>query len=130
VFIIVLVMGVAVVAIVLFALKKRGSVQQPVPQRSFSGPPPRIVEDGFWFDTSGYSPGDVVTYTYTGRNGRVTEQFMVDPGAREQFVYTGLRPGDVLLGAMIANQMQQQPPPPPPYRSRDDDRPRRHPPAY
>jgi hypothetical protein len=101
------------------------------------GVPPRIADDGFWFDTTGYSAGDLVRYTYTGRNGTVTEQFLVDPGARQQFIYTGVRPSDVLLGALIASQLDPQQPPPPLYRpstpmrrTEDDDPPRRHPPAY
>src|SRR6185369_16385056 len=49
-----------------------------------------------------------------GRNGMVTEQFLVDPGAGQQFIYTGIRPSDVVLGALIARQMEQQPPPIPP----------------
>jgi len=99
---------------------------------------PRVVDDGFWFDTSGYAPGSVVSYTYTGPNGRVTEQFLIE-SAREQFIYTGMRPSDIMLGAMIAQQLEDQsrPMPPPPirpstsrFRSDFDDRPRRHPPAY
>jgi len=123
--------------VVLLIVRRRNSLPPPqssVPQ--LRRVPPRIVDDGFWFDTTGYRAGDVVSYTYTGRNGLVTEQFMIEPGSREQFVYTGIRPADVLLASMIANQMNQQPPPPPLYRPSssfrrdDDDRPRRHPPAY
>ena len=133
---------VAVVGIGLVVLLiRRSSASRPtVASRPvFRGPPPRIADDGFWFDTTGYSAGDVVTYTYMGRNGTVTEQFLVDPGSSQQFVYTGIRPRDIVLGAMLANQMNQQPPPPPPptspsssWTSRTDhtDRPRRHPPAY
>jgi hypothetical protein len=69
----------------------------------------------------------------------VTEYYVIEPGMGEQFIYTGVRPSDVMLAQMIANQMEQQrqppPAPPPSSRRRDDDddfddRPRRHPPAY
>jgi formylglycine-generating enzyme required for sulfatase activity len=136
VFFIVLIVAAALIAFVVMKFRRRSVPFSPAPVRSLRGIPPRIVEDGFWFDTSGYNSGDVVTYTYTGRNGTVTEQFMVDPGAREQFVYTGIRPGDIFLANLIARQLdQQQPPPSPPLfrpsTSRTyDDPPRRHPPAY
>lgn len=132
-------LAVAMIGFIVWMIR-RGSASRPTvaPRPVFRGPPPRIADDGFWFDTTGYTAGDVVTYTYTGRNGTVTEQFLVDPGSNQQFVYTGTRPRDIVLGAMIANQMSQQPPPPPPvsrpstWTSRTDppDRPRRHPPAY
>ncbi|RPH44134.1 MAG: formylglycine-generating enzyme family protein [Planctomycetota bacterium] len=126
----------ALVLIVFVALILRRSANRPQ-----TAPPlmrrrggPRIADDGFWFETSGYDAGDMVTFTYTGPNGPVTEQFLVEPG-HEQFVYTGVRPGDVVLGALIADQLNQEddptpPPPRPTPPTEEDDRPRRYPPAY
>lgn len=136
VIIIFFILAVLIIGGVLIARSRRNQMSVPAPMPPLGRVPPRIVDDGFWFNTSGYRAGDVVTYTYTGPNGPVTEQFMIEPGSREQFVYTGLRPGDVFLANMIANQMNQQPPPPPLFRPSsqrsdwDDDRPRRSPPAY
>jgi hypothetical protein len=126
----------ALVLIVVVALLIRRSANRPqtaAPLMRRRGGP-RIAEDGFWFETSGYDAGDMVTFTYTGPNGPVTEQFLVEPG-HEQFVYTGVRPGDLVMGALIADQLNQEddptpPPPRPTARTEEDDRPRRHPPAY
>jgi formylglycine-generating enzyme required for sulfatase activity len=142
----IIVFGVAAVFIifVVLAMRRGAASRQPImqgpvlqrPQPPLRAVAPRLADDGFWFDTSGYSAGDLVTYTYTGRNGTVTEQFLVDPGAGQQFVYTGIRPSDIVLGNLIARQLEQQAPPLPPSRpspirrSDDDDRPRRYPPAY
>jgi formylglycine-generating enzyme required for sulfatase activity len=144
VFIIAFAVAAVFIVFVFLAIRKSAASRPPLMQRPVLQRPqaplrvvaPRLADDGFWFDTSGYSAGDVVTYTYTGRNGMVTEQFLVDPGAGQQFIYTGIRPSDVVLGALIARQMEQQAPPIPPSRpspirrSDDDDRPRRYPPAY
>ena len=127
----------ASVVIVFVALMFRRSANRPPPARPLlrRGGGPRIADDGFWFETSGYDAGDMVTFTYTGPHGPVTEQFLVEPG-HEQFVYTGVRPGDLVMGALIADQLNQEddptppPPRPPPRRSEEDDRPRRDPPAY
>ncbi len=139
--IIVLVGAFVVLAIVVLLIRRSRHNSRPVPP--YQPPPPsrpllrragpRIVDDGFWFNTYGYSSGDLVTYTYTGPSGIITEQFLVDPSAGEQFVYTGERPGDVVLGPTEPDE--ETPPPPlptpiPPPIIHDDDRPRRYPPAY
>jgi sulfatase modifying factor 1 len=128
----------ALIIFVVVAIRKRANPMPLAPRPLLRRAAPRIADDGFWFDTSGYTAGHVVTYTYTGRNGAVTEQFLVDPNSNEQFVYTGVRPSDVVLGAMMASQQDQPLPPPQPlfrpstptFRTDDDDRPRRNPPAY
>jgi sulfatase modifying factor 1 len=140
VFVVVLILVVALAAILILVKWKRSSTPPPL-SGSLRGVTPRIADDGFWFNTSGYSAGDLVSFTYTGRNGPLTEQFLVEPGAREQFVYTGVRPSDVVLGMMVANQMAQDapelpPPSPTPLRTStptfrtDDDPPQRRPSAY
>lgn len=136
------IIAIAVIGVIVLIIRKSAASRQTAPSFQtgprpiLRAPAPRIVDDGFWFDTTGYSAGDVVTYTYMGRNGTVTEQFLVEPGSGQQFIYTGVRPSDIALGAMIANQMQQPPPSLPPrpstWTSRTEhiDRPRRSPPAY
>lgn len=106
--------------------------------KSLKGVQPRVADDGFWFDTTGYNPGDVVTYSYRGPNGMVAREFMVEPSPQGQFIYTGMRPSDIVLGMAIANaavaaQVPPQPRPvpvaPPPRRD-DDDSFRGFPSAY
>jgi len=128
------IVAIVIIGIVVLIVRKSAMSRQSAPRPMMRSATPRIVDDGFWFDTSGYSAGDVVTYTYTGRNGTVTEQFLVE-GGPQQFIYTGVRPSDIALGMMIANQMNQQPPPPSRPSSwtsstTRSDPPRRHPPAY
>jgi hypothetical protein len=101
---------------------------------SFSETGPRLVDDGFWFDTRGYRAGQVVPYTYRDHGGMVSREFVVEPSDQGQFIYTGRRPADLAIGSLIAAEVireTQKPsrPEPRPARNDDDDI-RRYPSAY
>ncbi len=103
-----------IVAWIIYAiLKASGPVAQRTPQ-SLVHVRPRLVDDGFWFDTHGYNAGDIVTYTYEGPGGMLAKEFRVEPSTRGQFIYTGHRPGNLQLDSLLPAlaMMQQRPPPP------------------
>jgi formylglycine-generating enzyme len=87
-----------IIAWVIYAILKRSNSARP---RSLNNIRPRIVDDGFWFDSTEYRSGDVVTYVYESPDGPVTGEFVVEPSPRGQFIYTGARPQDILLGSLI-----------------------------
>ena len=55
----------------------------------------RIVEDGFWIQSSDLPPGALVTCRYTIDAGPQEMNIRFEPGAEGHFVYTGSRPRSV-----------------------------------
>jgi hypothetical protein len=124
-----------------------GPLRPAAPQGQSAPPPktrrpPRIVEDGFWLEDPVYSAGSTVRYSYVSGGKRTQAEFIVGPGHEGHFVYTGLKPSDVQIlavipgapprhdeppddlyrntGTFIGTQtaFDQPPPPPPPPRPR------------
>ncbi len=71
---------------------------QPLPLQPQSGLGPmvtRIVADGFWLDTGGYTPGSIVRYGCRVNQQERSGQIMVEAAAAALFVYTGGTPSGV-----------------------------------
>jgi hypothetical protein len=106
------------------------AVPPPLPPQN--RPPtirPRVSDDGFFIDTTGYNPGDVLVYSYDTPDGQIVQQYTVDQPIPGQFIYTGVRPANLMFQALgVAaglaaqrhhyQQQQYTPPPPPPPRPR------------
>lgn len=74
----------------------------------------RIVDDGFWFDPTGYHSGDRVRLSYATPHGPMVRDFVVDPpGEAGQFIYTGMRPENLTLARLREAEPPQVVPPPP-----------------
>jgi hypothetical protein len=96
---------VVVAVLVMVIVKFVRASQRPYGQSfATSAPPPlpssgpfRIGDDGFWLDTSGFMSGQIIQYVYDTPQGRVTQQVAVEPSPRGQFIYTGVRPMNLML---------------------------------
>ena len=91
-----------IVTWIIYAIVRSGSSRSSGTSRTLSHVRPRLVDDGFWFDSSGYGAGDLVSYSFRGPDGVVHRNFRIEPSSRGQFIYTGHRPDNLMLGAHTA----------------------------
>jgi len=86
----------------------RGSgAPRPQPRR-----PPRVVDDGFWLEDPVYSAGSTVRYSYVSGGKRSQGEFTVGPGHQGHFVYTGVKPSDIQILAVIPGAAPRHDEPP------------------
>ena len=65
---------------------------------TFTGPVrTRVVDDGFWIESSGLPVGSVIDCRYTAGGQSVENSVTFQGGSSGQFVFTGSRPGNVSI---------------------------------
>lgn len=115
--------GIVVVKIVKAVIKSAGSQEggsRQVAQRQAPHQKPDLRDDGFWLDTRPYRRGARLRYKVRRDRAWAEEQVDITPDAPRQFIYTGLRPEEVVIlgvtGGTAARSVRSERP------ARDDDR--------
>jgi formylglycine-generating enzyme len=116
--------AIVVVKIIMAVLKSVGSQDDgssQVTQRQAPQQKPDLRDDGFWLDTRPYRRGARLRYKVRRDRAWAEEQIDITPDTPRQFVYTGLRPEEVVIlgvtGGVTARSLRSQRP------TRDDDDP-------
>lgn len=114
--------GIVVVKIVKAVIKSAGSQEEgsrQLAQRPAPHQKPDLRDDGFWLDTRPYRRGARLRYKVRRDRAWAEEQVDITPDAPRQFIYTGLRPEEVVIlgvtGGMAARSVRSERP------ARDDD---------
>ena len=121
--------GIVVVKIITAVIKSAGSQeggshqfsQQQVTKQQAPHQKPDLRDDGFWLDTRPYRRGARLRYKVRRDRAWAEEQIDIMPNTPRQFIYTGLRPEEVVIlgvtGGMAARSVRSERP------ARDDDDP-------
>ena len=115
--------GIVVVKIVKTVLKSAESQEggsRQLAQRQAPHQKPDLRDDGFWLDTRPYRRGARLRYKVRRDRAWAEEQVDITPDSPRQFIYTGLRPEEVVIlgvtGGAAARSVRSERP------ARDDER--------
>jgi formylglycine-generating enzyme len=107
--------GIVVVKIIMAVMKSVGSQDggsHQVTQRQAPHQKPDLRDDGFWLDTRPYRRGARLRYKVRRDRAWAEEQIDITPDSPRQFIYTGLRPEEVVIlgvtGGMAARSVRSE----------------------
>ncbi len=100
--------GIVVVKIIKAVITSLGSSDggsRQAPQRQAPHQKPDLRDDGFWLDTRAYRRGARLRYKVRRDRAWAEEQIDITPDAPRQFIYTGLRPEEVVILGVTGGTM-------------------------